>query len=125
VISYLYAFKIFNFQTLALDATVVIAITFLGSTIAGTIMPWRTKDVFEGSPIAKFNVPTWLGWVALVAYGLFTLYLIKTSFTYAWTVLTGIGALGADGATWFVVVLLAVLTLVNAGILLWILYYVF
>ena len=44
---------IFSMSTLALDATVVIAITFLGSTIAGTVMPWRAKDVFDGSPIAQ------------------------------------------------------------------------
>ena len=36
----------------------------------------------------------------------------------------GIGALSPDALTWFVVILLGVLTLVNAVILLWILYYV-
>ena len=40
------------------------------------------------------------------------------------TILSGIGALGPDGLTWFVVIVLALLTLVNAVILLWILYYV-
>jgi basic amino acid/polyamine antiporter, APA family len=125
IISYLYAYKIFSFQTLALDATVVIAITFLGSTIAATIMPWRAKDVFDGSPIAKINVPAWLGWLMLVAYGLFSLYLIKVSFTYAWTIIGGIGSLSADVLTWFVVILLGLLTLVNAVILLWVLYYVY
>ncbi len=124
IISYLYAYKIFSFNTLALDATVVIAITFLGSTIAGTIMPWRTKDVFEGSPIAKFGVPSWLGWIVTVVFGVFALYLIKTSFSYAQTVIGGIGALSADGPTWFVVIVLGLLTIVNAVVLLWILYYV-
>ena len=125
VISYLYAFKIFNFQTLALDATVVIAITFLGSTVAATIMPWRSKDVFDGSPIAKFNVPSWLGWIVLAVFGLFSLYLIYTSFSYAWTIIGGMGSLGADWMTWFVVILLGLLTIVNAGLLLWMLYYVY
>ena len=59
IISFMYAFKILGMNTLVLDATVVIAITFLGSTIAGTVMPWRAKDVFDGSPIAKFKVPSW------------------------------------------------------------------
>ena len=68
IISYLYAFNIFGMRTLALDATVVIAITFLGTTIAGTVMPWRAKDVFDGSPIGKFKVPTWLGWIVTLAY---------------------------------------------------------
>ena len=124
IISYLYAYKIFSFNTLALDATVVIAITFLGSTIAGTIMPWRAKDVFDGSPIAKYKVPTWLGWLVMLVFAVFAVYLIYISLQYAWTILSGIGALGANGLTWFVVIVLGLLTIVNAVILLWILYYV-
>jgi basic amino acid/polyamine antiporter, APA family len=121
IISYLYAYKIFNFQTLALDATVVIAITFLGSTIAGIVMPWRAKDVFDGSPIAKYKVPAWLGGIVTALFALFSIYLIYISFKYAWTILSGLGALGADGSTWFVVILLGLLTIVNAVILVWIL----
>jgi APA family basic amino acid/polyamine antiporter len=120
IISYLYAYKIFNFNTLALDATVVIAITFLGSTIAGIVMPWRAKDVFDGSPIAKYKVPSWLGWIVTALFGLFGIYLIYLSFKDAWTILTGLGAAGASGLTWFVVVLLALVTLVNAAVLVWI-----
>lgn len=124
IISFLYAFRYFNMRSLVLDATVVIAITFLGSTIGGTIMPWRAKDVFEGSPIAKFKVPSWLGWIVTLGYAAFAVYLIYISFTYGWTVISGIGALGADWMTWLVVLLLGVLTVVNAVILVWILYYV-
>jgi APA family basic amino acid/polyamine antiporter len=124
IISYLYAFKIFNFQTLALDATVVIAITFLGSTIAGIVMPWRAKDVFEGSPIAKYKVPAWLGWIVTVLFGAFAAYLIYLSIKYAWTIISGLGALGANGLTWFVVIVLGLLTIVNAVVLVWILYQV-
>ena len=124
IISFLYAFRYFNMRTLVLDATVVIAITFLGSTIAGTIMPWRAKDVFDGSPIAKYKVPSWLGWLVTLLYAVFAIYLIYISFQYGWTILSGIGALGADWTTWFVVLVLTVLTVVNAVILLWILYYV-
>jgi APA family basic amino acid/polyamine antiporter len=121
IISYLYAFKIFNFNTLALDATVVIAITFLGSTIAGIVMPWRAKDVFDGSPIAKYKVPAWLGWIVTALYAVFSIYLIYISFKYAWTIVSGLGALSASGTTWFVVLLLAILTIINAAILVWIL----
>jgi len=124
VISYLYAFKIFNFQTLALDATVVIAITFLGSTIAGIVMPWRAKDVFDGSPISRYKVPAWLGWIASILFGVFSIYLIYTSFKYAWSIIGGLGALGANGLTWFVVIVLGLLTIFNAVILVWILYQV-
>jgi amino acid transporter len=120
IISYLYAFKIFNFNTLALDATVVIAITFLGSTIAGIIMPWRAKEVYDGSPIAKYKVPAWIGWIVTFVYAVFSLYLIYISFKYAWNIVSGLGALGPDGRTWFVVLLLAILTIVNMVILAWI-----
>lgn len=121
IISYLYAFKVFNFQTLALDATVVIAITFLGSTIAGIVMPWRAKDVFDGSPIAKYKVTAWLGWIVTALYAVFSIYLIYLSFKNSWAILGGLGALGADGLTWFVVVLLGLLTIVNAVVLVWVL----
>ena len=45
-----------SFQGIFLWATGVIAITFLGTVIAGAIMPWRRKDIFENSPIARFRV---------------------------------------------------------------------
>ena len=124
VVSYLYAYNIFNFVSLALDATVVIAITFLGSTVAGTIMPWRSKDVFEGSPISKYKVPAWLGWIITLLYAVFSIYLIVISFQYAWAILSGIGPLNADWMTWLVVVVLAILTVFNAGLLIWVAYYV-
>ncbi len=124
IISYLYAFKVFNFNTLALDATVVIAITFLGSTVAGIVMPWRAKDVFDGSPIAKYKVPTWLGWIVTVVYTAFSVYLIYLSFKDAMAILGGLGALGPNGLTWFVVSLLGLLTIGNALLLLWVLYQV-
>jgi APA family basic amino acid/polyamine antiporter len=45
-----------SFQGIFLWATGVIAITFLGTVIAGAIMPWRRKDIFENSPIARFRI---------------------------------------------------------------------
>jgi len=124
IISYLYAFKIFNFNTLALDATVVIAITFLGSTIAGIIMPWRAKDVYDGSPIAKYKVPSWLGWIVTIIYAGFSLYLIYISLKYGLNILSGIGALGPSATTWIVVILLSILTVINAAVLIWIFFQV-
>lgn len=124
IISYLYAFKVLNFQTLALDATVVIAITFLGSTIAGIVMPWRAKDIFDGSPISRYKVPSWLGWIVSIVFAAFAVYLIYTSFKYAWAIIGGLGALGSSGLTWFVVIVLGLLTIFNAVILVWILYQV-
>jgi amino acid transporter len=124
IVSILYAYNIGGMRTLALDATVVIAITFLGSTVAATILPWRAKDVFDGSPIAKFKVPSWLGWIVGVLFAAAAVYLIYLSFTYAWAIVGGIGALGPDALTWLVVVLLALLTLINAALLVWIVYYI-
>src|SRR5512143_383270 len=119
IISYLYAYKLVGMNTLALDATVVIAITFLGTTIAGTVMPWRAKDVFDGSPIGKYKVPSWLGWIVMVLFAAAAIYLIYLSFQYAMAILGGIGTLNPDALTWFVVIMLGVLTVINAGILLW------
>lgn len=124
IISILYAFNIFNFQTLVLDATLVIAVTFLGTTVAAIILPWRSKDVFEGSPIAKFKVPSWLAWLMTVLFAVAGLYLIVTSFRYGFTVLTNLGAMGANALTWAIVLIVAALTVVNAVLIIWLVYYI-
>ena len=54
-ISYLYAFGE-NFATYTLDATLVIAMTFLGSAIAAAVLPWRRPEIYNASPIARYNV---------------------------------------------------------------------
>ena len=42
-----------DFVALTLDATLVIAVTFLGShAFAATILPWWKKDLYQNSPIA-------------------------------------------------------------------------
>jgi amino acid transporter len=56
IISALFAWNIFNFQTLTLCSTLVIAVTYLGSTIAAIILPWRKRDLYNASPIAKFKL---------------------------------------------------------------------
>jgi APA family basic amino acid/polyamine antiporter len=124
IISYLYAYNLLNFQTLALDATLVIAVTFLGTTVAGTILPWRSKDVYDGSPIVKFKVPGWASWLALILYALGAIYLIINSVRYGITVTGSLPGAGADALTWIIVILVWVLTVVNAAILVWVLYYV-
>ncbi len=54
-ISYLYAYGE-NFATYTLDATLVIAMTFLGSAVAAAILPWRKPEIYNASPIARYNV---------------------------------------------------------------------
>jgi hypothetical protein len=107
-----------------LDATVVIAITFFGSTLAATILPWRQKEMFDGSPISKNRVSGWLSWLVMLAYLVGAAYLIFTSFKYAWAIIGGMGAVGANWLTWAIVILLGVLTVINAAVLVWVLYYV-
>ena len=125
IISFLYAYNLLNFRSLTLDSTLVISVTFLGSTVAAVILPWRAKDVFDGSPIAKYRMPSWLGWLITIVYALGAAYLVITSFGYAWTVMTNLGVM--DGVTsmhYVIVILMALLTVVNAAMLVWILYYV-
>jgi APA family basic amino acid/polyamine antiporter len=57
-ISYFYAYNTFGgkFQTWTLDATLVIAITFLGSAVAAAVLPWRRPDIYNASPIARYRV---------------------------------------------------------------------
>lgn len=54
-ISYMYAFGE-EFATWTLNATLVIATTFLGSAVAAAVLPWRRPDIYNASPIARYNV---------------------------------------------------------------------
>ncbi len=56
VVSALWAFGGTKLQAVFLDATAVIAVTFLGTVIAAIILPWRRKDIYDASPIARYNV---------------------------------------------------------------------
>jgi amino acid transporter len=72
VVSALYAYTS-KFVTYTLDATLVIAVTFLGSAIAATILPWRKKNLYQNSAIARYKV----GGIPLItiAGGVTTLFL--------------------------------------------------
>src|SRR5919202_711621 len=54
-ISAFYAYNA-KFASWTLDATLVIAVTFLGATVAAAILPWRKPDIYNASPIAKYKV---------------------------------------------------------------------
>ena len=56
IVSALFAWNVFGFQAAYLDATAVIAITFLATLVAAIILPWRRKDIYEASPIARYKV---------------------------------------------------------------------
>jgi basic amino acid/polyamine antiporter, APA family len=51
----LYAYNS-TFHTYTLDATLVIAVTYLGSAIAVVILPWRKPDLWAASPASKFKL---------------------------------------------------------------------
>src|SRR5213082_1568044 len=55
VISSFYAYNS-TFTSWTLDATLVIAVTFVGSTVAAGILPWRKREIYNASPIAQYNV---------------------------------------------------------------------
>ncbi len=118
IISILYAFNVANFQTLVLDATLVIAVTFLGTTVASILFPWRQKEIFEGSPVAAYRMPLWLGWAATVLYLFGVGYLLYLTYSYALQVFAQWSDHG--GLTQAMIVLVALLSVINVALLLYI-----
>ena len=55
IVSAIYAYSS-SFRHYTYDATLVIAVTFLGTAFAAMILPWRKKALHENSPIAKYKV---------------------------------------------------------------------
>ena len=120
IVATLYAFNIFDLQTLALDSTLVIAVTFFGSTVAAIILPWKMKDVFKGSPIANFKVNSGLSWLTVAAYGAVSVFLIYKSIQYG---VAGSAAIAGTVST-IIYILVWLLNVANAAVLLYLLYYV-
>jgi len=118
IISILYAWNIVGFQTIVLDATLVIAVTFLGTTLAGILLPWRQKEIFDGSPIARFIMPSWLSWLVTVLYVVAAGYLVYLTYDYAGQVF----AQWADqtGLTQAMIVIIALLSVVNVVMLVYV-----
>lgn len=82
IVSVLYSWNILNFQSLTLVSTLVIAVTYLGSTIAAIILPYKRRDLYNASPIAKYKI---LGipliTVAGIIFAAFELFLL-----YEWII---------------------------------------
>jgi amino acid transporter len=55
-IAYMFNYNIANFQSLTLASTLVIAVTFLGTTISAIVLPYVKPDMYNASPIAKYKV---------------------------------------------------------------------
>ncbi len=93
ILSALYAYNA-DFVALTLDATLVIGVTFLGSAIAATILPYWKRDVFESSPVARYKI----GGVPLlsVAGAITTLFLLWVVYQWLTNALYGIGVGNAN-----------------------------
>jgi amino acid transporter len=77
LIAYLFSYNIASFQSFTLCSTLVIAVTYLGTTISAIILPYTKPELYKASPIAKYNV---LGipliTVAGVIFGGFLVFLL-------------------------------------------------
>ncbi|HET7010367.1 MAG TPA: amino acid permease [Anaerolineales bacterium] len=125
IVSVLYAFNIVSMQSIVLDATLVIAITFFGTALAGILLPWRQKSIFDGSPIAKFKMPGWLSWLLGLAYVAGAAFLIYRMYTYAFTGTADLTAVftqwaDQDARTQAMILVVAALSLVNVALLVWV-----
>jgi APA family basic amino acid/polyamine antiporter len=78
-ISYLYAYNA-DFTSWTLDATLVIAITFLGSAVAAAILPYRKPEIYNASPIARYKV---LG-IPLITFAAVMFAIILVFSLYHW-----------------------------------------
>ena len=122
IISYLYAFNIAKMQSIVLDATLVIAITFFGTSVAAIVLPWRQKSVFDGSPIAKYKMPAWLNWLVTILFTVFVIYLLYLMYKYAVAVFAQWGDQVA--LTQAMIVVVALLSVFNVVLLAWVAIYI-
>jgi amino acid transporter len=124
IVSYLYAFNVEiagnGFASLTLMSTAVIAITFLGSTVAAVMLPFKKKELHDASPIAAYRLPAWAGWLlwlVLAAIGIVYLIgpwlaaLIVSVSAYGEAVAAGFTAVGSLGLAVVIIIALAALVL--------------
>jgi len=88
IVSYLYSY-VTGFSKLTLDASLVIAVTFFGTAIAATILPWWKKDIYEKSPIARYAIGPLP--VISIAGAITTIFLGWVIYEWLWNPLYGIG----------------------------------
>jgi APA family basic amino acid/polyamine antiporter len=72
ILSAVYAYSA-TFRTYTLDATLVIAVTYLFSAFAVVILPWRKPDLWAASPASRFK---FLGVPIVPAAGVVTIALL-------------------------------------------------
>jgi APA family basic amino acid/polyamine antiporter len=101
VVSAMYAYW-GDFVTYTLDATLVIAVTYFGTAIAATIIPWRRKTLYESSALVRYKVAG----VPLVTVGgvLTALFLGWAIYKWIFDELYGIG-IGNPSSLWYMGIL--------------------
>src|ERR1700694_4507592 len=110
VVSWLYAYKT-TVQAFFYDATAVIAITFLGTVIAAIILPWRRKDLYEASPVARYKVAG----IPLITISGVVSALFLIGMLYEWAHWSLYGSNSPDSAKYFLVTYLAAVVIYVAA----------
>ncbi|MDX9957889.1 MAG: APC family permease [Clostridia bacterium] len=74
LVSALYIWDVLGFSSLTLVSTLVIAVTFFGTSLSAVLLPFVKKDLYKASPLVNFRI----GKIPLVSvFGLaFCLYLL-------------------------------------------------
>jgi amino acid transporter len=96
VVSWLYAYRP-SVQAFFFDATAVIAITYLGTVIAAIILPWRRKDLYENSPIARYKI----GGVPMITLAGIVSAVFLIGMLYEWAHWSLYGSNSPDSAKYF------------------------
>jgi APA family basic amino acid/polyamine antiporter len=97
VVSWLYAYAS-GFAALTLDAALVIAVTFLGSAFAATILPWWKPQIYRNSPVARYTIA---GLPLISVAGAITvLFLLWTLYEWLTNSLYGIGVGNSQSIIW-------------------------
>jgi amino acid transporter len=80
IFSYLYSYVTIGgvgFSTFVLDATLVIAVMYLGTGIVAALLPFRRKEQFDASPIAKYK------WLVVASGSIFSLFIVFLLYEWA------------------------------------------
>ena len=93
VLSYLYAYQ--GFAKYTLDASLVIAVTFFGTAIAATILPWWKRDLYQKSPIVRYNIAGLP--VISIAGAITTIFLGWVIYEWLWEGVTSAAPAGLYG----------------------------
>jgi amino acid transporter len=108
-LSALYAYNS-TFVTYTLDATLVIAVTFLGSAIAAAVLPWTKREIYNASPIAKYKV---LG-LPLITFAALAFIAFLVFCLYKW-LFDDVYGVNKTSSLWFMAGLYALAVVIYVG----------